>query len=142
MEHSFTQFIEENIFLVAIALGLLGAIIGVEVRRFIQKFTEITTVQAVQMINRDDAIVLDLRENHELESGTIQNAKHAAASTLTQQSEALDIDHDKPVIAFCASGARSPGICRLLAKKGFSKVYNLKGGLVAWQQAGLPIIKR
>lgn len=142
MEHSFSVFVEQNIFLVITALALLGAIIVFEFKRMTQQFDEITTAQAVQMINREDAVVLDLRENHELESGTIRNARHFAASVLPEQIGDIQLDSNKPIITFCASGIRSPAICRLLIRHGFSKVYNLKGGLAAWQQAGLPIVKK
>jgi rhodanese-related sulfurtransferase len=48
---------------------------------------------------------------------------------------------DTPVIVSCRGGTRSGAACRLLRKSGFSNVFQLKGGVVAWQQASLPVEK-
>ncbi len=142
MEHDFLLFLQENAILVGIALSLLGAIIVVETQRFTRQYKEVTPAQAVRLINREGAFLLDLRESHELESGTIHNAKHLAASNLPKQLDKIGQHKEKPMIAFCASGVRAPSICRLLVKNGFSNVHHLKGGIAAWQQTGMPLVKK
>ncbi len=54
----------------------------------------------------------------------------------------LDKFKDKPVIVVCQSGNRSSSTCNALTKRGFEKVYNLSGGISAWEQAGLPVTKK
>lgn len=142
MEHDYLLFLQENIILAGIALALLGLIIAIEVQRLTRRYKEVTPMQAVQLINGEKALLLDLRENHEIESGTIHSARHVAASQFTDRMDQLGRYREKPLIVFCASGVRAPGICRLLAKSGFSRVHCLKGGITAWQQAGMPLVKK
>ena len=141
MQKDYTIFLQDNIFLVGVLMALVAVIISTEIRRLLKKYRDVTPAEAVQLINRDDAVLLDVRESSELTAGQIRNARHLSASVLPQRVGELDKIKDKPIIAFCANGMKAQKICQLLCKSGFPQVYFLKGGVAAWQQANLPLTK-
>jgi rhodanese-related sulfurtransferase len=102
----------------------------------------VTPLQTTLMINREDAIVVDVREAAEYAQGHIPNSKHIPLSALEKRLTELEKHKDKAVIVNCASGNRSNSACGTLRKHGFAKVFNLTGGISAWDQAGLPITKK
>ena len=136
------SFAQANAVLVGIFFVLLAFIISTEVRRFTKSYKDVDPNEAVRLINREDAVLLDLREDSERAGGTIRNARHVAVSVLDRRLDELESLKDTPLVGFCASGVRAPTACRLLRKRGFSKVYHLKGGLTAWQQANMPVVKK
>ena len=135
-------FIQANVILVGIFFVLLAFLLGTEIQRFTKSYDDVVPDEAVRLINRENAAVLDLREDSEAAGRTIHNAKHVPASALPQRLDEIKPLKDTPLITFCANGIKAPSICRLLKKNGFSKVYNLKGGLTAWEQANMPLTKK
>jgi len=97
--------------------------------------------EAIRMINHDDAVVLDVREDGEYQNGHIINALHIPQSHLKTRLKELEKYRDKAIIVSCRSGSRSGQACALLKKEGFESVYNLAGGVMAWQSASLPLVK-
>jgi len=98
-------------------------------------------MEAVQLMNRKDAVVVDVREQGEFSSGHIVGAKHFPLASLEKRSGELKKFAKKPIVVVCASGARSRSACATLKKSGFEEVYLLAGGIGAWQQASLPVEK-
>ncbi|MEW5888836.1 MAG: rhodanese-like domain-containing protein [Pseudomonadota bacterium] len=98
--------------------------------------------QATLLINREDAVVVDVREPAEYSQGHIVNARNLPLGQLQKRLTELEKFKDKPIILCCASGNRSASAGATLRKAGFAKVYNLAGGVVAWEQAGLPVTKK
>ncbi len=105
-------------------------------------FRSVEPIEAIQLINHEDAVVLDIREEHELKDGKILNAVHIPLGRLKDSLDKLDKYKDRPIIASCRSGSRSHAACATLGKSGFTRVYNLKGGILAWQNASLPLVKK
>lgn len=101
----------------------------------------VAPLQAVTLINHDNALILDVREANEFEIGHIINALHIPVGGLGNNLAKLKKHRSQPIVVGCASGNRSSHACRILKKNGFEKVYNLKGGMLAWQSAGLPTAK-
>ena len=101
----------------------------------------VNTIEATQLINRQDALVLDVREQAEYAQGHILNARGLPLSQIETRIGDLAKYKNKPVIVYCASGNRSSAAATTLRKAGFSQVVNLHGGFAAWQQAGLPVQK-
>ena len=129
-----------NIFLVVIALVSGGMLLW----PLLRKGTGgpwVNTLQATQMMNRDDALVLDLRPAAEFASGHILGARNLPLADLERRAGELDKHKAKPVIVHCADGNRAGGAVALLRRNGFANVVNLSGGYAAWQQAGLPVEK-
>ncbi|MDM8558345.1 rhodanese-like domain-containing protein [Candidatus Parabeggiatoa sp. HSG14] len=97
--------------------------------------------QATLLINHDNAIVLDVREENEYTQGHILNSIHIPLNTLSEKIARLEKYRNRPIIVNCMSGNRSAQACRTLKKNGFEDVHNLKGGIIAWQNASLPLTK-
>ena len=141
MQKDYTIFIQDNLFLIGVLAALVVLNVVTEMKRMLKKYRDVTPAEAVQLINRDDAVLLDVRESSELEAGRIRNARHLSASVLPQRVDELGKFRDRPIIAFCANGLKAQKMCQLLAKHGFAQIYFLKGGVAAWQQANLPLAK-
>lgn len=138
---SFLQFMENNIWLALIALTsgvmLLWSFLGNRVRGV----KDVDCPAALQLINHKEACVLDVREPDEFKSGHVLNAKLIPLGKLRDRVGELERFRDKPIVVVCRSGNRSATACALLGKEGFGQVYNLAGGMMAWQKAGLPLEK-
>ncbi len=102
----------------------------------------VSPAEATALINRDDALVIDVREAGEFASGHILNARHIPLADLEKRIGELEKFKDKPVIVNCQSGGRSASACAVLKKAGFASVHNLEGGIGAWEQAGMPISRK
>jgi rhodanese-related sulfurtransferase len=135
------EFVSENIWLVLAAVVSGGYVIWPFISRSTSGLREIGAMEAVQMINRKDAVVLDVREQGEFDSGHIAGSRHIPVGALEKSADNLKKSASKPVVVVCASGARSRGACATLKKLGFEDVYLLAGGLGAWRQASLPVEK-
>ena len=142
MQADYIDFVTDNLFLVTLLLILLTAIVITEAKKLAKKYKDLTPTEAVQLLNHENAVMLDVRDASELSGSGIRDAKHVAFSTLDSHLSELVKLKDKPVIAFCMNGFKSPKACRLLCKQGFTKVYSLKGGIVAWKQANMPVVKK
>lgn len=81
--------------------------------------------------------LIDVRTDAEVARGMIPGGEHRLLSTLPARWQELDAA--APLVFYCQSGARSFQACAFLADRGFSRVYNLQGGILAWQRAGLPV---
>jgi len=134
------KFVMDNIFLVAVAF-VSGAMLVWPLLRRGSGGPSVNTLEATQLINRQDALVLDVREQAEYAQSHILNSRGLPLSQLETRLSDIEKFKDKPVIVYCASGSRSASAAATLRKHGFSNAVNLSGGFSAWQQAGLPVQK-
>ena len=134
------EFITKNIFLIVIALVSGGMLIWPLLRRGTGG-PWVNTLEATQLINRSDALVIDLRAAEDYARGHVLGAKNIPLADLERRAAELDKHKAKPLILHCDSGNRSGGAVAALRAKGFGSVHNLAGGYAAWQQAGLPVEK-
>ncbi|MGH8763986.1 MAG: rhodanese-like domain-containing protein [Nitrosospira sp.] len=133
-------FLQNNITLIVAALLSGGMLIWPLFRR---SGHEVDTLVAVQLINYKDALVLDVREGSEYESGHVPNSKHVPADKLEERLHELEKFKSKPIVLIHRSGVNSTGKAgSILRKQGFEHVHNLEGGIDAWRQANLPIVKK
>jgi rhodanese-related sulfurtransferase len=104
----------------------------------------VTPQGATELINRKDAVVVDVRPIADFSNSHIINSLNIPATSLKKQLTQLDKHKEKgvPVILACRSGAQSSAACKILLNNGFEEVYNLKGGILAWQSANLPVTKK
>ena len=96
---------------------------------------------AVQLINHESAVVIDVSEQPEFKTGHIPNAMNIPLAGLTGRVKELEKHKNKPIVLTCRSGNRSGRGAVTLRKHGFEKVYALNGGIVAWQRDNLPVEK-
>jgi rhodanese-related sulfurtransferase len=134
------KFLMDNIFLVAIAF-LSGAMLIWPLLRRGAGGASVNTLEATQMINRQDALMLDVREQAEYAQAHILNARALPLSQLEARIGDLEKFKDKPLIVYCATDNRSSTAVATLKKRGFTNVFSLSGGFAAWQSAGLPVQK-
>jgi rhodanese-related sulfurtransferase len=133
------EFIRNNLLLFVVAFVSGGMLLWPLVRRTTGG-PWVDPVQATHLINREDALVLDVREPGEYGAGHVLGAKNVPLAKLDAPGD-LAKRKDKPVIVYCDGGDRSGKALAALRRHGFARVLNLSGGLKAWQQAGLPVEK-
>lgn len=102
---------------------------------------ETDTGRAMQLINRSNALVLDIREQGEYDGGHIINSRLIPAGQLKERIGELEKYRNRPIVVVCRSGARATHIAAWLGKQGFKETYLLNGGIQAWQKASLPLEK-
>lgn len=98
--------------------------------------------EATQLINRRDAFVLDVQEPSEYGAGHMPNAKHIPHGQLKDRLREIEKFKTRPILVTCRNGNRAGNACATLRKAGFAEVFELRGGLNAWEQAGLPVTKK
>jgi len=135
------EFISKNIFLVMIAAVSGGMLLWPLLRKGAGG-PWVNTLQATQLMNREDAVVVDVRPAADFAKGHILGARSIPLAELEKRAGDLDKYKAKPVIIYCDTGNRAGGGVALLRRNGFANVVNLAGGYAAWQQAGLPVEKK
>ena len=135
------QYLQNNIWMVTIAvtsgLMLLWSFFGNRVRGV----KEVNVVEAIELINHKNALVLDVREDSEFKNGHILHAKWIPLGSLGGRTGELEKYREQPIVVVCRSGNRSASACATLGKLGFTQAYNLAGGVVGWQKSNLPLEK-
>lgn len=101
----------------------------------------LTASGAVQLINREKAVVVDVRSAEEFAAGHVVGAKNVPLDELESRLPGMVKNKALPVILFCASGARSSRAVAIAKKLGYEQVQSLGGGLKAWKEANLPVEK-
>ena len=102
---------------------------------------QVGALEAVQLINRRDALVLDVRDKPDYAAGHIPNARNIPLAELSTRLREIERFKSRPVVINCQAGARSAGACNLLKKSGFGEVFMLGGGIKGWVEASLPVEK-
>jgi rhodanese-related sulfurtransferase len=99
-------------------------------------------VRATELINHEDAAVVDVRPMADFHQGHIIGAINIPMNGFANQLKQLEKHKNRPIVVNCRSGAQSAAACKTLRKQGFEKVYNLRGGILAWQNANLPVTRK
>ncbi|MBK1722092.1 rhodanese-like domain-containing protein [Thiocystis violacea] len=99
-------------------------------------------LQATEMVNHRDAVVIDVRPAADYAKGHIINALNIPMNGFKNQMASLNKYKGKPIVINCRSGAQSSVACGQLRKAGFEEVYNLQGGIMAWEAANLPLTRK
>lgn len=134
------EFIKSNALLIGLALGSAIMLLMPMFKRSAGGVPSVSPAEAVTLINRTNAVVLDVRDDAEFASGHIADAMHIPVADLANRLGELKKYKTKPVLVNCQRGARSAKACDILRKAEFTQVHNLHGGLDAWQQAKLPLV--
>jgi len=134
------EFISHHPYLVAAAVLAAIVVVVYELRARVQAFAALSASQAVRLMNQG-ALVIDLRSKDLFDAGHIVDARNVPVATLESQADSLKKWRDKNVITYCDTGSNGAGAARALIKLGFTKVFNLQGGLNAWVKDNLPLTK-
>ena len=122
-------------------VGLTVAIIATEVGRLTRGYKSLRPGELTNLINRDNALVVDLSANNDFEKGHIAGSRNVLPSQFDPDNKMLSAARALPVVVVCRNGQASGAAAKRLKKAGFDSVYSLEGGVAAWQQADLPLVK-
>lgn len=135
------KFLTDNIFLIVLVVASGAMLVWPMLKRSASGVANLSPNEAVLLINRANAVVLDVRDDAEFASGHITDARHIPLAQLDARINEIRRFKDKAILVNCQVGGRSSKACDVLRKHEFSKIYNLQGGLNAWEQAKLPTVK-
>lgn len=138
---AFLQKSPFNMLLFGLAVSSGAMLLWPLVSRSFRQTHEISVLEAVQLINRRDAVMLDVRDTGDYAAGHITHAKHIPEAQLQERMKELERFKTRPVVVYCRSGTRAGTISALLRKNGFAEAFALRGGVAAWQQSSLPLEK-
>ena len=134
------EFIRNNLLLIAVAFAS-GAMLLWPFVRMRAGGPGVSAAQATQMINREDALMVDVRDPAEFGAGHVIGARNVPLARIDDGANDLAKRKDRPLVLYCDRGERSAKAAEALRKQGFARVSSLSGGLGAWQSAGLPLEK-
>jgi len=130
-------FIQSHPILVILFLGLLAMLARSYMGSTLAK--NITNMEAVNLLNKNDAWILDVRTKEEFEKSHISNSQNVSLDVLGNHIQQYQDRKTKPVILVCQSGNRSLQAAKILKKQAFENIYNLTDGVLGWQNANLPV---
>jgi rhodanese-related sulfurtransferase len=139
--HRLPEFVGNHTMLVLLFFAVLVAWVGSEASRLFRGYREITPGALTQMINRESPLVVDLSSSQDFEKGHIPGARHVPLSQFDPENKDLAKVKELPVAVYCKNGTTSAQAASRLVKAGFQRVFWLGGGLAAWQQADLPLVR-
>ncbi|MBK1647489.1 rhodanese-like domain-containing protein [Rhabdochromatium marinum] len=134
-----TEFIG-NHWILFLALAIISALLIYNLIQGDKGSTD--PLGATDLINRRDATVIDVRPSADFDKGHIIHAINIPMNGFRNQLGTLGKYRDKPLVVSCRSGSQSQMACGILRKQGFAEVYNLRGGVMAWQNANLPLTRK
>ena len=132
------HFLVQNFGYVALMLLSAGMLAWPEVDRLINGGGEVGTLEATLLMNQKRALVLDLRSADEFGRARIPGARHIPPEELAQKIGDLAKLKGRPVVLV---GTRPVAAMKALRAAGFTEIVQLRGGMSAWQEAGLPVQK-
>jgi rhodanese-related sulfurtransferase len=126
----------------SLALAALTlALVFTEIAGLFRGFKGLAPAQVTALINRDNALVVDLRPQADFEKGHIPGSKNVQMSQFDPENKQLTAARALPVVLVCKTGQSAASAAGRLHKAGFERVHVLDGGIGAWQQADLPLVK-
>ena len=136
------EFVGNHTLLFVAFLATLGMLIYTEYMRFTAANTALSPFEATQKMNTGEAIFLDVRDDSEFKSGHLLNARNMPVSKLDERMHEIEKYKEKDVVVYCDSGMRGTRAIAKLKKNGFTRLFSLAGGLVAWEKANLPTVSK
>ena len=140
MEH-FPEFVANHLFLFTILVAILSLLIWNLYGDVLSGIKQIVPIEAIRLINHEQAIVIDIRSGGDYDGGHILNAIHLLAVEISNRIVKFEKYRKQAVIIYCANGSESSKAARLFMQNGFEKIYCLKGGVLAWKNANLPLTR-
>lgn len=132
------EFVMNHPFLVGIFAVLLALFVRNETRRGGES---VSAQQLVEMVNKQNAIVLDVRDKKEFDQGHIVDSVNIPFSALESRVDEISKHKDRPIVIACKMGQHANAAGTVLRKKGFETVTRLTGGIMEWRNQNLPVVK-
>ncbi len=134
-------FLGRNQMLSLILVILTVAIVYNEIARLFRGYKALRPAELTVLMNRENALVVDLRPGTDFAKGHISGSKNVQMSQFDPESKQLGAAKALPVVLVCKTGSTANDAAKRLKKAGFQNVYVLEGGIGSWQQADLPLVK-
>jgi len=135
------EFIVDNMFWVTLWFALLSLLLWNMFSNLILGITQVEPNELTRQINHEHAAVIDVRSPADFEAGHILDAINIPQAELQNRKKELEKLRKKPLVVYCQNGTDSTRFVRLLKAEGITNVSSLKGGLVTWQKAGMPLTR-
>ncbi|KCZ72772.1 Rhodanese-related sulfurtransferase [Candidatus Methanoperedens nitroreducens] len=127
-------------FIIALIFLLLATVSGcISTIQGNPKYVDITVQQAKEMIDRGEIFILDVRTQEEYDAGHIEDSTLIPVQVIDKRLD--EIPKDKKILVYCRTGHRSVQASEILVNNGFKEVYNMKGGIIGWTDAGYEVVK-
>ena len=136
------DFFKDNVLLIGLAIGSGFMLLLPSFKKSASGVPNVSPAEAVTLINRSNAVVLDVPDDAEFATGHIANATHIPLADMAGRIAELKKYQNKPILVNCQKGGRSAKVCNLLREAEFTQVHNLQGGLDAWVAAKMPIVNQ
>lgn len=120
---------------------VLALLVIVEFIKGAQKTSQLSTTRATTLINHQNAIVVDVRSTDAYANGHIISALSLPLSDFNDKLKKIEPFKSQPIIVVCATGNDAAQAAKTLKQRAFTEVYVLAGGIRAWKEAGMPLIK-
>ena len=134
----FLQFVVAKWYLFGALFALLGLLLAHEARK---GAAALSPARLTELVNREEAVVLDLRDANDYRQGHIVSSINMPFGKLSERIAELERYRDRPVVVVCKMGHQSGAVARSLKEKGFAQVFRLGGGMAEWQSAQLPTVR-
>lgn len=138
----FVEFIGNHPILGLIWVALFLLLVSGWIKSRFSAIKSVTPSALTLLVNREDATVVDIRSDDDFKKGHITGAVQLSLADIQkQQLTGLEKGKDAPIIVVCQAGITASKAAAALAKQGFSRVYQLQGGMGSWNSANLPVVK-
>jgi rhodanese-related sulfurtransferase len=137
----FLQFVINHWFLWSVLSIFVALLIYHEINANAGGGRKISPQDAVQLMNREKAVLIDLRDQTNFENGHVTGAINIPLKHLSEKNDKMQKYKKRPIILMCIQGQHAAKACAQLVKQGYEKVYFIGGGIGAWRSASLPLIK-
>ena len=135
------EFAELHPIAIAALMAITVALVFTELSRLTTGYKRLTPAMLTALINRDDALVVDVSASADFDKGRIAGSKNLPMAQFDPEHKLLAKQKERPVAVVCRTGTGSADAAKRLHKAGFAQVHWLEGGLAAWQQAELPLVR-
>ncbi|AEL71633.1 rhodanese-like domain protein [Yersinia pestis PY-66] len=136
------QFISQHPILSLAWVLLFGAVVFTSFKNSLSKVKEVTRGEATRLINKEDAVVVDIRTREDYRKGHIANSINLIPSDIKNGNLGeLEKHKTQPIIVVCAMGTTSRASADMLSKAGFERVFTLKEGISGWSGENLPLAR-
>jgi rhodanese-related sulfurtransferase len=138
--NEYIQFYHQHVLLATALIAVIVLFIINEVTGRLRATARCNPQQLVNMMNHQDALVIDIREKAAFVEGHIINARNIQPTDIPQRLS--DADKAKPIVLVCGNGQQSDKLATSLKQQGFSQLYILAGGMASWRNDNMPITKK
>ncbi|MFD2177048.1 rhodanese-like domain-containing protein [Veronia pacifica] len=139
----FIEFVSNNMILALVWVGLFVALMATIIKQKSAAYTVLSPNQATALVNHENGAFLDIRAKDDFKTGHITGSLHILPSEIKASNFGeLEKFKQNPIVLVCKSGQTTPEYANLLVKAGFEKVNILKDGLISWNEANLPLVRK